>query len=74
MKVSDKTISIWTVVQLHKDTLFKNSNFAGMGRLQRIQSVGDFDTWDIRFWRELFSKYSEPILPMETGFVADSEK
>ena len=74
MKVAEKTISIWTVVQLHKDTLFKNPTFVGESRMQRIQAIGTYDSWDIRFWKEYFSQYSEPINPVETGFVPDAEK
>ena len=74
MKVAEKTISIWTVVQLHKEILFKNPNFAGHQRMHRIQAIGSFDSWAIRFWKELFCQYAEPINPVETGFVADAEK
>ena len=42
--------------------------------MQRIQAIGSFDSWEIRFWKELFYQYSEPINPIETGFVPDAEK
>ncbi len=32
MKVSEKTISIWTAVQMHKDTVFQNPNYVGEAR------------------------------------------
>ena len=74
MKVSEKTISIWTVVQLYKDTKFKNYNWSGSVRMQRIENINKFDTWDIRYWREFFCQFSEPVMTTEQGFVPDEEK
>mmetsp|Transcript_28792 Transcript_28792/g.35632 ORF Transcript_28792/g.35632 Transcript_28792/m.35632 type:complete len:97 (+) Transcript_28792:1762-2052(+) len=54
--------------------MFKNPSFAGHSRMQRVQSIGSFDTWDVRFWKEFFCQYSEPIHPVETGYVPDAEK
>ena len=61
MKVAEKTISIWTVVQLHKDNEFKNPSFAGVSFMQRITSIQNYDSWDLRFWREHFMQYKEPV-------------
>ena len=74
MKVSEKTISIWTVVQMHKDCEFKNPAFGGSANMRRITSISQFDAWNLRFWREYFCKFSEPIMPEDSGFQPDSEK
>ena len=62
MKVSEKTISIWTVVNLYKDCEFRNPGWVGeLSRMARVTSIGAFDTWDLRFWREFFSRFSEQV-------------
>jgi len=74
MKVAEKTISVWTVVHLHKDTLFKNGCYQGLQRAQRITSISYCESWTLRFWREYFCQFSEPVEPGDNGFVADAEK
>ena len=80
MKVSEKTISIWTVIHLHKDCEFRNPSWIGdLSRMSRITSISSFDSWDIRFWREFFSRFSEQVQakdnePDKGGFVPDSHK
>ena len=39
MKVAEKTISIWTVIQMHKEEVFRNPSFAGEQRMSRITSI-----------------------------------
>ena len=74
MKVSEKTISIWTVITLYKDTEFRNPSYAGeISRMSRVTSIGEFDTWNIRFWREFYSRFSEQVTAKDTG-VAEQEK
>lgn len=60
MKVSEKTISLWTVVSLYKDCEFRNPSWVGdLARMTRVTSIGAYDTWDLRYWREFFSRFSE---------------
>ena len=61
MGVSEKTISIWTAVQLHKDTLFKNPIFVGVDQMQRIEHIGIVDSWELRYWKEYFGQFSEAV-------------
>ena len=68
MKVAEKTISVWTVVQLHKECFFRNPSFVGESRMSRVTSIGHFDSWTLRFWREYFCQFSEPIWQEESGF------
>ena len=66
MKVSEKTISIWTVVNLYKDCEFRNPGWVGdISRMSRVTSIGTFDTWDLRFWREFFCRFSEQVQAKE---------
>lgn len=74
MKLHEKSISLWTVVQLHKDCVFKNPAFAGQQRMSRITHIGEFDSWNMRFWKEYFFRFSEPSGQEESGFVPDAEK
>ena len=74
MKLSDKTISVWTVVQMHKDCAFKNPSYTGSKNMRRISSICQFDAWNLRFWREFFCRFSEPIRPEDNGFQPDSQK
>ena len=68
MKVAEKTISIWTVVQLHKDSQFQNPTFVGEARMARITSICQFDAWNLRFWREFFFQFSESTWPDESNY------
>ena len=74
MKLSEKTISMWTVVQLHKNDAFKNPSFAGKPYMVRITSIKKFNSWDLRFWKEFFMKYKESNSKDEIAFVPDCEK
>ena len=74
MKISEKSISIWTVVQLHKDSEFKNPSFVGHGNLTRISSIQGYDSWELRFWKEWFLKYKESIYKEEQNLVPDAQK
>ena len=74
MKVAEKTISIWTVVQLHKDTIFKNPSFSGPSCMIRITSIKNYDTWNLRFWKEFFFQYREPVLREEDGYEPEATK
>ena len=68
MKVAEKSISVWTVVELHKDTLFRNPAFNIAKKAQQVTSIGHFDSWNIRFWREYFCQFSESMAQDETDF------
>ena len=78
MKVSEKTISLWTVVSLYKDCEFRNPSWVGdLARMTRVTSIGAYDTWDLRYWREFFSRFSEQVQAKEnqiekSGFAPDS--
>ena len=80
MKVSEKTISIWTVVNLYKDCEFRNPSWIGaLSRMSRVTAIGSFDTWDLRFWREFFCRFSEQVQAKEStiervGFIPDFQK
>ena len=74
MKVGEKTISIWTVISLYKDSEFRNASYAGeISRMSRVTSISEFDTWDIRFWREFYLRFSEQVSAKDTG-CAEQEK
>ena len=60
-KVNEKTFSIWTVVQLHKECVFRNASFAGEAKMRRVTCINSFNSWNLRFWKEFFFQYSEPI-------------
>ena len=80
MKVSEKTISVWTVVNLYKDCEFRNPSWVGdLSRMARVTTIGSFDTWDLRFWREFFYRFSEQVQAKESatekvGFIPDFQK
>ena len=74
MKVSEKTFSMWTVVQMHKECVFRNPSYAGESRMMRITSIQNFDAWNIRFWKEFYCQFSEPINQEEQAYVPDSQK
>ena len=59
---------------MHKETTFKNPGFAGLTQMQRVTRLNNFDSWHIRFWREYFQQFSDPVVREEIGFVADAEK
>ena len=74
MKVAEKTISVWTVVHLHKDCEFRNPNFIGTSKQSRITSIQRYDSYDIRFWKEFFCQFSESSKSGENGYVPDAQK
>ena len=68
MHLSEKTLSIWTVVQMHKEGAFKNPSFVGFNRMQRITHIPKIDAWELRFWREYFCQFSESVWPEELSY------
>lgn len=42
--------------------------------MQRFENIRNFDSWELRYWKEYFSQFSEPVQSSETGFVPDNEK
>ena len=58
MKVSEKSISIWTVIELHRD-LFYNPAYSKTEPAQRVTSIGSYDSWNVRFWKEYFCQFRE---------------
>ena len=42
--------------------------------MSRVTSIGNYDSWTLRFWREYFCQFSEPINNEESGYAPDSEK
>ena len=42
--------------------------------MTRIQSIGNVDSWNLRYWKEFFSRFSEPVNENEQGYEPDSSK
>ena len=59
MKVSERTLNIWAVIEMHKDTAFKNASFMQEGEPRRITRIKDCEYWKLRVWKEHFFKFSE---------------
>ena len=74
MKVSEKTLTIWTVVNLHKDCIFRNASFTGHTRMVRITEIKQYDSWNIRFWKEYFCQFREQVWREDQGFIPDADK
>ena len=73
MKVSERTLNIWAVIEMHKDTAFKNASFMQEGEPRRITRIKDCEYWKLRVWKEHFFKFSESQRG-ELDFVPDSEQ
>jgi hypothetical protein len=59
-EVRDKTFSVWTTIELHKDDYFRNPSYVGsLENMSRIQQVPVLEYHKLRFWREYFCRYSE---------------
>ena len=76
MKVSEKSISIWTVVNLHKDELFRNPAFNQNKPAQRVTSIGQLNGWEMRFWKEYFCQFTESLQNehRSADYLPDSQK
>jgi len=66
------TLSIWTEVQIRKDTSFKNPFYHGEGTLRRLEHVPTVDDYNLRLWREYFFRYIECEYD-EVNYVKDAE-
>ena len=72
MKVSERTLNIWAVVEMYKDKDFKNHNFVGHfeGKMERITSIKEYEHWKLRVWKEHFFRFSKSQKG-ESGFIPE---
>ena len=73
MKVSERTLNIWAVVEMNKDTEFKNPSYMLEGQPKRITRIKEFEHWKLRVWKEHFFKFSDSQKG-ELDFIPDSQQ
>ena len=72
MKVSERTLNIWAIVNLCKEIEFKNPNFVGsLNKMDRIMKVKDCEYWKLRVWKEHFFRFSESQRG-EEGYIPEA--
>ena len=71
MKVSERTLNIWAIVGMNKDTEFRNPSYMIEDQPKRITRIKDYEHWKLRVWKEHFFKFSESQRG-ELDFVPDS--
>ena len=74
MNVSERTLNVWTIINLHKAKEFTNPNWIGREELNgRIMRVNVTEHWKLRVWKEYFNKFVESSRN-EDGYVPDPEQ
>ena len=58
MKVSERSLNVWTVVRLSKAKEFTNPNWVGeIDLMRRIMNVAETEHWKMRVWKEYFYRF-----------------